>query len=499
MFAIHTPVKKANGTFTISQTDNTGPKEPETKMDKPESAVRRSIENIEANQEAAQLEIQPSQPSQKRIQAIKLSQKEATRKIDLTTSPPVREKYPTLALEAKACLSKAKTHLANSRNLRTDIKDGVLQAIDRLYQIAKIQDKEIDGLKRQKEERVAGTGEVGSLHPLTPPRPLSNNEQETELVKRMEEQARWIKASNERMEEHSKMFKENNAKMAELKEILQEHKKSLEVATYASVAAVPKKGHTQERKTLHSIVVTSSDETESGEEVLNEIRKVINAKEGGIAIDRVRKGKDRKVIIGCGSEEDRNKVKDKLDKAGGKLKTEEIKNKDPLVILKDVLACNTEEEVLGALRKQNQKIFEGLSEDEDRLEVKYRRKSRNAISNHIVLRVSPRLWNRLTEKETIRIDMQRIQVSDQSPLVQCSQCLGYGHTKRLCKEEKETCSHCAGPHKKAECPEWNAGTTPVCRNCASAKLGKTDHNAFSTECPVRRKWDALARAETAYC
>lgn len=481
MFAIHTPTKKINNTLMVSQMDNTIPKDLEVKVDKP-STVRRSIENIEASQEAAQIEVQPSQ---KRIQAIKSSQKEATRKIDLVTSPPTREKHPTLALEAKSCLCKAKTYLANSRNLRTDIKDGVLNTIDRLYQIVKTLDKELENQKRGKkeEEKGVGTGETGSLHPLTPPIPSPTHCHE--LTKRMEE--------------HTRLVKENNEKMEELKGMLTEHKKTLEGATYASVAAGPKKGNIEEMKTLHSVIVTSSDEQESGEEVLNKIREVINAKEGGVMIDRVRKARDRKVIIGCRSEADRRKVKDRLDKAGGLLQAEEIKNKDPLVILKDVLAYNTEEEVVGALRKQNQKIFEGLTEDEDRMVVKYKRKSRNAITNHIVLKVSPRLWGRLVEKGTVQIDMQRIHVSDKSPLVQCSQCLGYGHTRRFCREEKETCSHCAGPHKKTECPEWCAGAAPTCRNCASAKVGNAEHNAFSDECPVRRKWDALARAATAYC
>lgn len=478
---IHTPIKKTNTTFTVSQTDNTSPKDQERKMDKP-SVVRRSIENFEASQEAAQIEVQPSQ---KRIQAIKSSQKEVTRKMDLAISPPTKEKYPTLTLEAKACLCKAKTYLANSRNLRTDIKDGVLNMVDRLYQIVKTLDKETENnRKRKEEERGPRTGEVGPIHPLTPPRSSLIHGQESELIKRMEEQTRLVK--------------ENNEKMERLKEMLVEHTKALEKPTYANVAAGPNKKNIQGR-TLHSVVVSSSDNQESGEEVLNKIREVINAKEGGVMIERVRKARDQKVIIGCKSESDRKIVKDKLDKLGGILHVEEMKNKDPLVILKDVLTYNTEEEVIGALRKQNQKIFEGLTGDDDKMEVKYKRKSRNAITNHIVLRVSPKLWNRLVQKETIRIDMQRIHVSDQSPLVQCSQCLGYGHTKRLCKEEKETCSHCAGPHTKIDCPEWGAGAAPSCRNCMMTKTGNAEHNAFSAECPVRQKWDALARAATAYC
>lgn len=127
-----------------------------------------------------------------------------------------------------------------------------------------------------------------------------------------------------------------------------------------------------------------------------------------------------------------------------------MKNKDPLVILKHVVSMHSDEEVLRAMKNQNQEIFQGLSEEESNLEVKYRKKTRNPHVNHIVLRASPTLWKRLVKKGKIHIDIQRICVSDRSPLVQCSQRLGYGHTKRLCTEKDEISSHCAEYHKKSK-------------------------------------------------
>lgn len=60
-----------------------------------------------------------------------------------------------------------------------------------------------------------------------------------------------------------------------------------------------------EQTALHSIVVTTSDENETGEDVLDRIRKVVNAKESGIAVERIRKAKDRKVKVGCKTNEER--------------------------------------------------------------------------------------------------------------------------------------------------------------------------------------------------
>ncbi|KAL4705310.1 hypothetical protein ACJJTC_018996 [Scirpophaga incertulas] len=73
------------------------------------------------------------------------------------------------------------------------------------------------------------------------------------------------------------------------------------------------------------------------------------------------------------------------------------------------------------------------------------------------------------------------------------------HPNKFCKETVEKCSHCGGPHVKNNCPDWLAGAAPTCCNCTTAKIEQNGHNAFSPECQVRRRWEALARAKVAYC
>lgn len=47
------------------------------------------------------------------------------------------------------------------------------------------------------------------------------------------------------------------------------------------------------------------------DEVLEKVRRTINVKEGWVKVDRVRKAKGRKVIMGFGTIEERAKVKEK--------------------------------------------------------------------------------------------------------------------------------------------------------------------------------------------
>lgn len=104
----------------------------------------------------------------------------------------------------------------------------------------------------------------------------------------------------ETLEEHSRLLLENNKKLQDIQTKIENQRELLErvtTDTYASVVAIKLPC----RSTLHSVVVTSKDETETGEEVLNKVRQTVDAKEGWIRVEKIRKAKDRKVIMGFGT------------------------------------------------------------------------------------------------------------------------------------------------------------------------------------------------------
>lgn len=469
MFGFHTPVKR-------SETDAAKP--PETlAMAGPSrlasekvttSQVRRSIGELEAKNQKPPTMIQKTTDEASKSKArTPLTPREETKKT------PNQKSRDRLA-EAKIWADKAKNALATSRNTKTDIKNDVTHAIDKLVSLI----KEASNIKGQTITREAEQM-----------RTIVTDEKKTQIDENL----------MKKLEEHAKLLNENNAKMEILKEALDKNTEAQEKLSYASVAATPPTRLPTEQTTLHSVVITSKDETESGEDVLNRIRKAVNAKDGGVFVEKIRKAKDRKIIIGCKTNEDRQNLKARINSADDHLTVQETKNKNPLVILKDVLAYNSDEEVLTALRNQNKGIIRDPEDKALKIEVAYKRRTRNPHTNHIVLRVPPCIWKRLVEAEVIQIDLQRVRVLDQSPLVQCSLCLGYGHGKRFCQESTEKCSHCGGPHMRSQCPDWLAGTAPTCCNCLHAKNDKVDHNAFSQDCPIRKRWEGIARATIAYC
>ncbi|CAB3219873.1 unnamed protein product [Arctia plantaginis] len=93
--------------------------------------------------------------------------------------------------------------------------------------------------------------------------------------------------------EHLNAIRENTAKVRDLRKALEGQAQESIKTTYASVTAKASKRQPQEQ-TLHSIIIASKDTTESGEEVMGQIREAVNAKEVWVTIDRVRKAKDRK-------------------------------------------------------------------------------------------------------------------------------------------------------------------------------------------------------------
>lgn len=446
------------------------------------SNVRRSIGEWESGKSDSQSGT-PTSPKKTKIgEASKPKLKETSlldKTVTLHKTPVDANMSPSTKVsdrmaEARACVTKAKLHLNNSRNLKTEIKAEVTQAIDRLYQLLK------------------ETGTVkGSRQPKQTNDTQEGHEEEKQPVKTKEESELWKK-----LEEHTRLLQENNEKMEKLQKTIETQQEIQQSQTYASVAAVLPRKQFPEQAALHSVVVTAVDEKETGEEVLNRIRKAVNAKESGISVEKIRKAKDRKVIVGCKTEEERQKIKERLQ-GTTELIVEEVKNKDPLVILRDVLKYNSDEDVLSALKNQNTGTLGEIGDQ--KLEIAFKKRTRNPHTHHIVMRVSPKIWQRLVQAESVKIDLQRVKVADQSPLVQCSLCLGYGHGRRFCRETTEKCCHCGGLHLKDDCPEWRNGDVPSCTNCRQAKLDRADHNAFSGECPIRRKWEALARAKIAYC
>lgn len=282
---------------------------------------------------------------------------------------------------------------------------------------------------------------------------------------------------------------------AELSQVDEVKARKPKVQTYAQIAAAiptPRPNHT--------LIVSSADPNKTGEHIIETIRQALDNQQTGARVDRVRKARNQKVVLSCGTKEDLALVKHQVGANKG-LKVEIARTTNPLIKIKDVLAYHKDEQIIEHLKAKNKEIFEGIEKKDDLIRVRYRKKARNALECHPVLELSPVLYKRFIEAGMVYIGIQRRPVEDQSPLVQCARCLGYGHTKAVCREDADLCSYCGGAHSWEKCHRRQEGTAPSCKNCIRAQNTSTSqaHPAYSTDCPERQKWDAIARSRISYC
>ena len=267
-------------------------------------------------------------------------------------------------------------------------------------------------------------------------------------------------------------------------------------STYAKATAKPP----PLPKPNHTLIITSTDPQNTSDKVIEKIRNALDTKSTGARVDQVRKGRNQKVIIRCNTREDLNLVhtRVRLDK---NLKAEVAKAGNPQIIIRDVLSYLKDSEIVQNILVQNKHLLSGVDMKESTVKVKYRKRARNPHECHPILELSPTIYQRFLEAGKVYIGLQRRPVADHSPLVQCTRCLGFGHTKKLCQEKDDLCSHCGGIHSWDKCKKRIDGCPPVCINCVEAKTRdiNVEHNAFSMECSERARWDAIARSKISYC
>lgn len=90
-------------------------------------------------------------------------------------------------------------------------------------------------------------------------------------------------------------------------------------ASYATVAASP----IRQTQAMHSIVISSSEDRDSSEDIMVKIRQAVDANKSGIRVDRIRKARDQKVIVGCEDKLELQRIKQKFESSQPQLKVEE--------------------------------------------------------------------------------------------------------------------------------------------------------------------------------
>ncbi|KAJ8731690.1 hypothetical protein PYW07_004854 [Mythimna separata] len=167
-----------------------------------------------------------------------------TKEVNRTPSDRVKE--------GRLWLQRAKTHLGESRNLRSDIKAGITLAVETLYQIIK------DGATEMGPE----VRNHNSSRPVTEDKGTQIGEMEERGAIMAKEDGEDLKRM---LREQGEKIDQTQREMVSLRDTIASQAAS-QAHTYASVAAAQPRRHAAERSALHSIVITSKDESHTGDQ-----------------------------------------------------------------------------------------------------------------------------------------------------------------------------------------------------------------------------------------
>lgn len=254
--------------------------------------------------------------------------------------------------------------------------------------------------------------------------------------------------------------------------------------TYATVAARPR----------FSLVIESQNPEHTSADVINSIKSNVDVIELGIGINQMRGTRNRKVVIGCDNDPDRKILGSALTSRVKSLSVTQPKLKLPQIRLNGVINELTNQQIEKAVIKQNGRLLKDIPEEAHKVKVLRRTKGRKRETCGVIMELEPITWKTLVGQK-LKIGYQMITVADQSPVVQCFRCLKFGHLARECQASM-VCGYCSEPHETRECHRTSQAK---CNNCKTAKQNNsTDHPAYSSDCPIWRKWDAIARSSVDY-
>ncbi|KAG8233101.1 hypothetical protein J437_LFUL013292 [Ladona fulva] len=210
-------------------------------------------------------------------------------------------------------------------------------------------------------------------------------------------------------------------------------------------------------------------------------------------INTVRTAGKKSIIIETKTEEDKNKLvsgdlKRRLEEKG--LKVENLRKKNPKIILFSIHRDTTEKEFKENVYNQNFKESQ-ITKDNfmEGFKYSFTRGNRDNSYCNWIFQVTPEIREFLISKDRIYARWESHYIKDFTGLTRCYRCQGYGHKAQGCREKEDTCGHCAGKgHRYQDCPNKNRRET--CANCK--RFGKdADHPATDPDCPAYR--NALER------
>ncbi|XP_052751319.1 uncharacterized protein LOC128200797 [Galleria mellonella] len=196
-------------------------------------------------------------------------------------------------------------------------------------------------------------------------------------------------------------------------------------------------------KPNYAVLIESADPRKTSEDVINQVKQNVNVIDLGIGVNRVTKIKNQKVIMACGSQEERSALQEAIRQKCTQISARSTRDRLPQIRLVGVINSLTDAEIEKAVTSQNRHLLGPLPPN-SQARVLRRTKGRTQEVKNVTLEVSPSIW-KAVQGQKLHIGLQLVPAVDQSPLTQCYKCMGYNHRAAECNEQIR-CGHCAQEH-----------------------------------------------------
>ena len=223
----------------------------------------------------------------------------------------------------------------------------------------------------------------------------------------------------------------------------------------------------------------SSDTIATSETPKAKLLEIIKPADVGLRITRIFLSANKSVIVEgdpCNSAILRNFTP--LIDAGLEVKDKVKYN--PRLIVHDVPADLSSDDIRGALHKQN--FPDNCIEDFKIVYLFPLREGKKSRS--CIIETTPECRKSLCASNRVYIGLRSCRCADHISILQCYNCHNFGHIAKDCSLEAPLCGFCAGPHSSKNC---TTKTTLCCSNCKYAKSSDSKHAAFDRiKCPLFR-------------
>jgi len=243
------------------------------------------------------------------------------------------------------------------------------------------------------------------------------------------------------------------------------------------------------KHTAHStIIVDASKSTTTGTnnehtatEIINRITKHIADNNHPATIQKTATSNNDKVIIKFNKEDDVETIADELRSQLG-IDARGRKPMLPKMTISHIPAhIDTQDNLRDHIIHNNPALIEPLTTGQ--LDILFTYKTRDFSS--AVIKISPNVRSTILKQKTLTIGSRACPVRDRLQPQRCTQCCGFGHSKKHCRSETPTCAFCALNHASSSCPNKSYPEKLCCTNCQRSREPKSQgHTTFDNNCPI---------------